>query len=162
MKTHKDKFVPAFEVTPVKEENLADFAQRLHDMGVAANDLRSQLSRFADTLGDKDLKRQAEALRTWMDINSEGLAVAAHAAELGAGWAEETRKRLEAAATDLRQIQDGSPQVSKNPQSEAEAGIAQIWSDVNNVLDSMEALYRPPGISGCGEKIVEPSHMFAR
>src|SRR3954462_6903180 len=97
MKTQQNTFVPAFDVKPVKDLE-STFPQRLQEIVTAAERVRSHLAQYADTVDNKNLRQQAEALRTWMDINAEGLAVAARAAQLGAIWADELQTRLETAA----------------------------------------------------------------
>lgn len=159
MKTQTDKFISAFEVTPTKD-TVAAFAQNLQEIGEAAEEVKSHLSRYADAEDNVTLKRQAEALRTWIDLNSEGLAVAAHAAALGPVWAEEVKGRLEAAARDLRIIEQESSDIRRDPESVTD--ILQVWNDVNSVLESMEDLHRPSVMPVGVEKIVAPSQAFAR
>jgi hypothetical protein len=141
MKTQSDNYISGFGAAPAKD-TLATFAQSLQDIGDAAGEVKSHLSRYADAEDNVTLKRQAEALRTWIDINSEGLNVAAHVAQLGPVWAEEVKNRLEAAARDLRLVEQESNDSRTDP--EGVTDILQVWSDVNNVLESMEELYKPP------------------
>lgn len=159
MKTQPDKFISAFEVTPTKDA-VAAFAQNLQEIGDAAEEVKSHLSRYADAEDNVTLKRQAEALRVWIDLNSEGLAVAAHAAALGPAWADEVRGRLEAAARDLRLIEQENKDIRSDPESVTD--ILQVWNDVNNVLESLEDLHRPSSMPMGIGKYVEPSQVFAR
>jgi hypothetical protein len=160
MKTQTDNYISAFGAAPAADR-LTTFAQNLQAISDAAGEIKAQLSRYADAEDNVTLKRQAEALRAWMDINSEGLNVAAHVAQLGPVWAEEIKGRLEAAARDLRLVQQESNDSRTDP--EGVTDILQVWSDVNNVLESMEELYKPaiappPGAG----KLVEPVQAYVR
>jgi hypothetical protein len=159
MKTQSDNYISAFEVTPAKD-TLTSFAQNLEGIGEAAGEVKSHLSRYADAEDNVTLKRQAEALRVWLDINSEGLAVAAHAAALGPAWAEEVKNRLDAAARDLTLIEQESNDSRSDP--EGVTDILQVWNDVNSLLESMEELYRPPLSAAGVQKLAEPSQSFAQ
>lgn len=150
MKTHKERFMPAFEMSPATDSTLAEFARQLQDIEAVASRLRGQLAEYALATGHGGLKRQAEALRTWMDINAEGLSVAARVAELGPAWAEEVRTRLEAADEGLKRA------------DEAPESLAEVWNEINSVLDSMEALYHPKGLMSGLEKAAEPANVAMR
>ncbi|MEZ0223955.1 MAG: hypothetical protein ACAH83_05335, partial [Alphaproteobacteria bacterium] len=150
----------AFGVTPAQAA-LTSFAQNLEGIGEAAGEVKSHLSRYADTEDNVTLKRQAEALRVWIDINSEGLAVAARAAALGPVWAEEVKGRLDAAARDLSLIEQESNDSRSDP--EGVTDILQVWNDVNSLLESMEELYRPSLAAPVGvEKMAEPVQAYAQ
>ena len=93
MKTQQENFIHAFETSPASNTELAVFARRMHGVSSAASALRARIAKYADDSGDTSLRRQAEGLRTWMDINGEGLSVAARAAELGTDEAERQPKQ---------------------------------------------------------------------
>lgn len=161
MKTQQNTFVPAFDVKPVKDLE-ADFARRLQDIVSAAGRIHRHLAQYAETVDNKSLRQQAETLRTWMDINAEGLAVAARAAQLGAVWADDIHSRLEAAAGDLDRISREDLVAGASAKTEGGSDLIRVWSDVNGVLDSMEALYARPAIAGLSGKVVEPAEVFVR
>jgi hypothetical protein len=161
MKTLQESFVPQFGVMPIKDEETTLFAQRLQDIVTSAGNVRSRLAQYADTVDNASLRKQAETLRTWMDINTEGLNVAARAAELGAVWMEEIQSRLDAATRDLDLI--SREELNFGSAEAGEAGdLIRVWNDINSVLDSMETLYRKPGIQGDLEKVGEPAQVSAR
>ncbi len=158
MKTQEKNFVLDL---PDKGSELDAFAQELQDISAAAASVRDRLGRYAETTNNDSLRRQAETLRTWLDINGEGLAVAARAAELGQRWASEVRIRLEAASQDLGRLDGDTERVRKNGAANAE--LIQIWNEVNSVLDSMEALYRSPApLAVVVEQAAEPASAFVR
>jgi hypothetical protein len=156
MKTHEVNFV-LVDDTP--EPDLDSFAQDLQEITTAATTVRTRLAKYADNIDNDSLRRQAEALRTWMDINSEGLAVAARVAELGSNWAGEIRIRLETAARDLERLDGGSENVPSRANLAASEMI-QVWNEVNSILDSMEALYRAPTVVPPLEAMAEPAAAF--
>ena len=165
MKTHQENFIPAFAIATPEQYECAAYARRLLALGVAANSVRQQLMLYAERLDNMSLRRQAEALRTWMDINAEGLTVAARIAELGPDWAEDIASRLETASQDLDRI--ACEERDDIGPSDAYPGheLIHVWSEVNSILGSMETVYRGsspainPAVIG---KIVEPSGVFAR
>lgn len=161
MKTQQNTFVPSFDVKPVKELE-SGFAQRLEDILSAAERVRNHLTQYADTVDNRSLRQQAEALRTWMDINAEGLAVAARAAQLGAVWADDIQNRLETAAGDLDRISRDDLTTGASAKTEGGSDLTRVWGDVNGILDSMEALYTRPGMRVTPGKVVEPAEVFVR